>query len=206
MLQSYIFGLLLGLGAAIPIGAINLEIIRRNLNIGTRAGLFLGFGACLADLTYLVLLSLGALQLLSHPLLLKCAGVIGALILAWFGWQALTMKPRTNMTEKQVKQKRSSALKHLYQGYLLTLINAYTIIFWSSVSVTIAAHTKTHHAVLYAGIGVLSGTLSWVFSLNLFLQATRHRISPAITHRINVIGGLILLLFAVTGIWHVMSG
>lgn len=205
MLQTFIFGLLLGLGAAIPIGAINLEIIRRNLNIGLKAGLFLGFGACLADLTYLILLSIGALALLNYPLALKGAGVLGALILAWFGWQALRMKPAMNQVEKHARGKRSASLKHLYQGYLLTLINAYTIIFWSSVSVTIAAHTKTHHAVIYAGLGVLTGTVSWVWSLNLFLHATRHRISQKMTHRINIAGGIILLLFACMGLLHVLK-
>lgn len=200
MLQIFIFGLLLGLGAAIPIGAINLEIIRRNLTIGTYAGLFLGFGACLADLTYLVLLSLGALQLLTYPIILKILGIVGAIILGWFGLQALKLKSKSINLEKNSRP--SPFYKHLIQGYLLTLINAFTIIFWSSVSITIAAHTKAHHSVLFAGAGVLAGTIGWVVFLNVFLHFTRHRISPKITHRINMVGGLILLLFAFLGLWH----
>ena len=70
MLNLFIFGLFLGWGAAIPIGAINLEIIRRNLRFSTASGLAFGLGACVADVTYLVLLSVGILQFLNYPFVL----------------------------------------------------------------------------------------------------------------------------------------
>ena len=92
MLHQFIFGLLLGLGAAIPLGPMNLEIIRRNLRFGSVYGIALGLGACSADVTYLVLLSLGALSILTHPLILQVIGVIGSSILLWFGYSALRLK------------------------------------------------------------------------------------------------------------------
>jgi threonine/homoserine/homoserine lactone efflux protein len=42
-----LFGILLGMGAAIPIGPINLEIIRRNLRFGTSFGIATGMARAL---------------------------------------------------------------------------------------------------------------------------------------------------------------
>src|SRR5688500_17340934 len=83
-----LMGILLGMGAAIPIGPVNLEIIRRNLRFGTPYGIVLGLGACTADVTYLFLLSIGALSLLQYPHVLKTFGLGGSLLLAWFAISA----------------------------------------------------------------------------------------------------------------------
>lgn len=202
MAELLIFGLLLGWGAAIPIGAINLEIIRRNLRFGTRTGVAFGMGACIADITYLVLLSYGVLSLLTSPALLKSIGVVGSIVLAWFGWTALRQKSELVESDLLPANLPRTSARNTRDGFLLTLINPYTIVFWSSVSMTIAANTKTNHATLYAGLGVLLSVLSWVLTLNVFLHFTRHRISNNAMHKINFIGGLILIGLAVMGLWH----
>lgn len=203
MLHEIIFGLLLGWGAAIPIGPMNLEIIRRNLQLGTIYGMALGVGACTADLTYIILMSLGALSILSHPLILKIIGILGGLILAWFGFSALRLNSQS-LAEKNPSthnDKISPLWRHTLEGYLLTLINPFTVLFWSSVSAQIAinAHTQGHGA-LFTALGVLLGTLSWSFGLNTVLHFTRHRLSGRFMHLLNIIGGSILLVFAAVGL------
>ena len=206
MFDLVIVGLFLGWGAAIPIGAINLEMIRRNLRIGTGAGFSLGVGACCADVTYLALLSLGVLQILNHPSVLKFTGIFGSLLLAWFGYKSLQMKAVSTTEQAAVVIPSRSLLRHMIEGYLLTLINPYTILFWSSISMTIAVinHTR-NYAIFYTGAGVLIGTFSWVCALNLFLHFTRHRLSKNIIQKINVAGGIILLGFAALGFWRALS-
>lgn len=200
MFDALLFGLFLGWGAAIPIGAINLEIIRRNLRFSTASGLAFGLGACMADVTYLVLLSIGILQFLNYPLVLKITGIVGSLILAWFGWTALRQKPVTDSDDTTVLMPSYSLLKHARESYLLTLINPFNIIFWSSVSALIATKTQTEYATLYAGAGVLLGTFSWVCGLNLLLHFTRHRLSVQTIHKMNMAGGILLLGFAFFGL------
>lgn len=58
IVHVYFLGVLVGFGVAIPIGPMNLEIIRRNLNFGLSSGLSFGVGIISADLTYLLLLNL----------------------------------------------------------------------------------------------------------------------------------------------------
>ncbi|MCP4473025.1 MAG: LysE family transporter [Gammaproteobacteria bacterium] len=113
MLHILIVTLLLGLGAAAPVGPINLEIIRRHLQSGFTTGIIFGSGACSADLTYLFLLSLGVLTLLTHVVLINSMGIVGSLILFWFGFSAvrLTSKLQTSV----VKEKNYAA--HFRDGY-----------------------------------------------------------------------------------------
>lgn len=204
-IHYFIFGLLLGYGAAIPIGPMNLEIIRRNLRFGTPYGIALGLGASTADVTYLILLSLGALTILTYPAVLNVVGVLGSLILAWFGYGALSLKTNSEVTLTE-KQPTTALWRHTLSGYALTLFNPFTILFWSSVSAQIAIASKTtDYAAFYMGVGVLLSTLSWSLGLNSFLHFTRHRLSERVMRLLNIAGGLMLLGFAGMGLWHVLK-
>lgn len=199
-----IVGLLLGWGAAIPIGPMNLEIIRRNLRGNTACGLSFGFGACSADLLYLVFLAFGTITVITHPTLLKIIGIIGSCILVWFGVTAIRMHSKEQIDRKPLKAQ--SVFRHYIDGLLLTLVNPITILFWSSVSVQVAALSQAHTlSVFWLGLGVIVGTLSWASGLNLFLHLTRHRLSAIIMHRLNLIGGVILIGFAAFGFYHALA-
>lgn len=199
-----IIGILLGWGAAIPIGPMNIEIIRRHLGIRPRCGIVFGLGACLADLTYLVLLSAGLLNFLMQPWILNSVGIIGSLILGWYGINALRLRRRSRLLGEETNQ-RLSLLQHGYQGYFMTLVNPYTIIFWSSVSSHIVLLSKNaQHAGAYAAVGIMIGTISWVLGLNAILALTRSRLPSSTMTWLNISGGFILLGFALAGILHVV--
>jgi L-lysine exporter family protein LysE/ArgO len=194
ILEILVIGILLGLGAAIPIGPINLEIIRRNLHGGTWAGLLFGLGACSADLIYLILLSLGALSLFTHPLILKIVAFVGAFVLVYFAYCAFTAKspPKTQLTIGE-----TMLIKQFLSGLLLTFSNPMTILFWASISTQVVTLSAKHpQAVIFAGLGVVIGTFSWVLGLNTFIHMTKHKISDRVIGVLNKIGGLILLSFA----------
>ncbi len=204
-LAHLVFGLMLGWGAAIPIGPMNLEIIRRNLKYGSLYGVALGIGACTADVTYIILLALGALTILHYAIVLKIVGILGSLVLAWFGYSALKLNSnKLDQQPNRLTSPQNTALwLHTRDGYILTLINPYTILFWSSVSSQIAVMSQNSHLPLfYASVGVLIATLSWVISLNIVLNFTKHRLSSKTMQLFNYFGGVLLLLFAVLGLWH----
>lgn len=190
-------GILLGMGAAIPIGPVNLEIIRRNLRFGSAFGVALGLGACLADITFLFLLSLGALSLLQFPQVLRSFAFAGSLILIWFAINAF----RATTTENIHHPATPSLPRYFIEGYFITLINPYTILFWASISSQLSLSALSlPHAMLYAGFGVIIGTVSWVLLLNGLLHVTRHRLSNTVMKWLNYVGGVILLSFACIGI------
>jgi L-lysine exporter family protein LysE/ArgO len=202
-MQYLFYGILLGLGAAIPIGPVNLEMIRRNLRFGTPYGIVTGLGACTADLTYLVLLSAGALTMLQYPDFLRALGVVGSLVLAWFGLSAFRSKPPV-LTEQA---RLPSLFRYGMEGYAITLINPFTILFWASISsqISMIALADDTNATLYTGAGVMIGTVSWVIAINSIVHFTRHHLSPRVIQWLNYTGGVIILGFAVLGIWRALQ-
>lgn len=192
-----VVGLMVGWGVAIPIGPMNLEIIRRNLHFGIKAGLSFGLGIVTADLSYLLLLSLGAFTILSYPKLMAGIGIVGAIILFWFAYKTLTMPAIYNPEAKQ----SSPSWHNMRDGYLLTLLSPFTILFWASMSSQIAVSAvSAPHAMTGIGIGVMLGTSSWMLGFNWVLYKTRHFISAKTMHYFNIIGGVILLGFASYGV------
>src|SRR5690349_14623346 len=84
-----IAGILLGLGAAVPIGPVNVEIARRSLRSGMRAGASLGFGAVTVDMTYAVLSALGMRPLMGHRLAVTVLTITSVAILVYLGAMSL---------------------------------------------------------------------------------------------------------------------
>lgn len=206
MWHHFIFGLFLGWGAAIPIGPINIEMIRRNLRFGTRSGINFGLGACSADLTYFILLLSGTLVFLQQPVVLRIIGVIGSGVLAWFGVSALKLRVKNNDGNAIQPSIKPLAWHNYFQGYLLTLLNPITILFWASLSMQLVGLSRYGtSSVVYAGIGVLAGTVSWVIVENSVLHFTRHRFSERTMRYLNYIGGIIILCFAIVGLWHAIT-
>ena len=198
-MHLFFYGLMLGLGAAVPIGPINLEMMRRNLKYGTASGIFLGLGACSADVTYVILLCAGALVLLTHPFILNTIGVLGALLLFWFGYQAFFLSAKL---EKNLAPKKSLP-QSIMEGFLLTFVNPYTILFWMSVSAQLLLVTHGKNlAVLIAAVGVIIGTLSWVIFYNVILKFTRHKLSQNVIQLLNRLGGIVLWGFAFYGLYN----
>ena len=193
-------GILLGLGAAVPIGPVNVEIAKRNLNWGTSVGLALGFGACTVDLLYLILLAQGILMILNKPIVLGSLGVLGSCVLLYF--VSLAFKA-PNHSKSQLKASKAGLIRHWFDGFLMTITNPYTIIFWGSVGTQWGMINQGSEGNLIPmGIGLLIGTIAWILFLNFCLRITRKRISDRLQHFLNITGGWIILLIALLGFYR----
>lgn len=205
MLHYILLGVLLGWGAAIPIGPINIEVVRRNLQDGFWVATSFGLGACCADLTYLILLICGALIILQNIFLLKILTIFGAFILFWFAYKAIrAIPPADNAKLVALAAVPKSYTKNLMLGYLLTLSNPITWIFWGSMSAQVAVITRLQSQfALSLGIGLMLGTVSWIIVLNLIVHHLRHRLPQRMMRYFNIVGGVIISLFACYSLYHV---
>lgn len=199
MLAIFILGLLLGWGAAIPLGPVNLEIMRRNLSFGWLAGFSLGLGACTADLIYLLILSLGFLPLLNYPKILAVLGIAGSLILGWFAYGAFRLSTKNGATKAT---NAKSPGRSFTEGLAMTLINPFTVLFWVSVGAQVATLSNTSYHIFIAALGVIVGTLSWIFAYNTILHLTRHKFTENTKRILNRLAALVLVGFAVYGFIH----
>src|SRR3954471_5312098 len=88
-------GILLGLGAAVPIGPVNVQIARRTLRDGFGRGVALGAGAVTVDVTYAVLSTLGFQAIGNRRAVVVPLTLAGALLLGYLGVQSLLAARRT---------------------------------------------------------------------------------------------------------------
>src|SRR4051794_40882688 len=96
-------GLLLGLGAAAPIGPVNVEIARRTLRFGRRAGFLLGCGAVTVDVAYAVVTSLALVPLVRSPRVTTGLSYAAGIFLAYLAYGCLRSAARGHGTDGEAR-------------------------------------------------------------------------------------------------------
>ena len=164
MLPQLLKGMLLGIGAAAPIGPVNVEIARRTLTRGFRAGFALGLGAVTVDVTYALLSSLGMAQLAPYPKYYRPLQVAGAILLTYLGVMSLIAATRAvNKPDVDVEHSPKGSLYGGYvTGLLMTFFNPMTLLFWFTAVPSAAGSAQERGDLPIIAIGVFVATLGWV--------------------------------------------
>ena len=192
MINAFFKGMLLGFGAAVPIGPINILIMNEALRKYGNA-LTIGFGAMSADITYLVLIFFGLTLYINQPMILNGFALFGALFLMFLAF--LIFKNRNKEIKLNVTLSKMGMAKLYIKGYLLTLLNPYTVIFW--LSVTIYSTDKSNSAFFVLS-GMVFAILLWITLMPYFVYKTKHFISQKCISIISVVSALTLFGFGVT--------
>lgn len=188
-------GVLFGLGAAIPIGPVNVEIARRTLRGGFAAGVALGCGAVTIDVAYCVLYAAGVAQLVNQSIVYRPLGIAGILMLLYLGIMSL----RGAREAGRIDVIGSPAVPSIHGAYLtgllMTATNPMTLAFWFTVlpgmAGTITAQPGRDLPIIC--LGVFIGAIGWVcFFAGLLSLAGRFR-KPWWMIAADEIGGFILL-------------
>src|SRR2546423_572312 len=162
-------GVALGLGAAVPIGPVNVEIARRTLRSGFPAGFALGCGAVTVDVTYAILSSLGFKFLLDRtvlywPLLILGVGLLTYLgVMCWISAMRLTVAGGADVA-REIEQQPPRAHAAYLTGLLMTLLNPMTLGFWFVAVPNVAGQLSQRPTrdLPMICVGVFIGTISWV--------------------------------------------
>ncbi len=197
ILTSFVEGVLLGLGAAVPLGAINVLVMNTALRRYS-AAVAIGVGAITSDITYLIVILFGFLHFVDNPNLTKVMTVVGALFMVYLAW--MVWKNR-NEPIHAISTKKMSLWKYYIKGYILTLINPYSIVFWFSVSAYISS--KELNVLATVG-GLLLSTSSWVIFMPLVIHKTKHLISQRMATLFSIFSTIILMFFAIGMFWKLV--
>ena len=210
-------GIGLGLGAAIPIGPVNIEIARRALRHGFLAGAALGLGAVTVDVFYAVLSTLSFVKLFNQPVVILPIAALGTGLLAYLGVQCLraarkawTTDPLDVISLKQA-QVENAASRHTIRrayvtGLLMTLLNPMTLVFWFvAVPGAVARLTENARADLpLVAAGVFAGALGWVCFFTWLIGHLGRFGRERWLRWVDLAGGIVLLAFAIGAIWRVL--
>lgn len=192
MLQSFIEGFLLGVGAALPLGPINILIMNNALK-SYKAGVTLGLGAMSADILYLSLILAGMIGFINNPYILSIIGILGSIFLLYLAYA--TYKNRAKTLEGQTKKIQIKNLIKTYtQGFILTLFNPMTIIFWFSIA---GYGVNRNLNMGFTIFGMISAITLWITIMPYLIHRSKHKISQRVSKYLNIISSLILFGFAI---------
>lgn len=187
--QLILKGVGIGLGAAMPIGPVNVEMSRRTLRGGFLAGAALGAGAVSVDVVYAVLTSLSVGRVLDRPAVTVPLAVVSVLVLGYLGvaclraaWRAMPGRPASEpggdlVTNRERPVPDPTVLDYGRQdvppspgrgyvtGLAMTVVNPMTLAFWLTTLPSIAGRIEPGQLLWVAG-GVFAGTLGWVVAFS----------------------------------------
>ncbi len=188
-MDSFITGILLGLGVAIPIGPLNILIMNYSLSSFGR-GFALGMGAMSADILYFVLLSLGVLVVFDNPWIFKSIAIFGAIFLLYMAWACY--KNASKMLAKISNTERGESLLACYlKGLGLNSINPFIVGFWLSLSSVVASSANW----MIAALGVLLALFAWVLGLSILTSLARRIISAKVARIFSYVSAVLMLFF-----------
>jgi len=199
MLESILEGFLLGLGAAVPIGAINILIMNYALQ-NYKSAVAIGMGAMSSDIVYLLAIMFGVATFLDNEIWRTLLGVLGSLFLGYMAYSIFKERKKQLNTSSLVVSKKS-LIKFYLQGFILTFINPYTIAFWLSIAGYISNQNLDAKFVI---VGMLSAITLWITLMPLLVHRSKHRISPKVSFYINSASASILSFFALSLLWNIL--
>ena len=227
MLQPHLMGIFwlmangigLGLGAAAPIGPVNVEIARRTLRCGRPAGWALGCGAVTIDVGYAIVASMASVRIMENGVVRNVIGVVGGLFLGYLAFLSFRSAVRARKALKQTKPTGEAMPTlltsqtvpatrlsgHYAHGILMTALNPMTLIFWF-VGVPGAVSKLTadaRQALPWVCAGVFAGALAWVIFFTWLVGHLGRFGRERWLGWVDVAGGAVLLAFAVSAIWRV---
>jgi len=194
ILGSYISGFLLGFGASVPIGPINILIINEALKSYKNAFL-IGLGAMCADITYLTLIFFGIFTHVNkHSFIFHAISFFGSVFLIYLAYKIFKSRAIDNSKLKTQKYFKSS-IKSYSKGYILTILNPYTIFFWASM---LAYVNQNNLHFGFTVIGLVSAIMLWITLMPFFVHKTKSFFSKKISAYINILSALIIFGFGIS--------
>ena len=189
--QGLAFGMLLQLS----VGPVCLGVFQKGLSGRLAPALWMVLGVALADGLYIALALAGVTALLEISALRIALGLLGAATLAWFGWRTL----RSAASVAKPASGGEGALGSLRYGFVLTLTNPLTALFWTGVFAGLAAGSfgADRAAATAFGLGCVGATLLFLTGVATSGRALgRLLASPAALLWLNRAVGAFLIAFA----------
>ncbi|MEK3779772.1 LysE family transporter [Paenibacillus sp. FSL R5-0810] len=192
MIFSYI---LLGLSLSAPLGPINAAQLDQRIKKGFWHAWMFGIGAVLADILYMVLVYLGVVHFLSTPFMQTFLWLFGAFVLIYTGVESIINARKVTISSTSGEE---SVMKTLVSGFLMSVSNPMTILFWlgiyGSILAKTAADNGTGQLFVYS-IAVISGVVLWDFFMAMVSSMFRKYLSQRAISIISVLSGLSLVVF-----------
>jgi len=212
MIAALAKGFALGLLLSISVGPVVFSVIKQSLNNGHKGGFAFIAGVSASDITFVLVCNLFTAifeSALTHEVIIGTAGSIFLILLGVYN----IFFRKTAVSEKgtiQIKSVRTRELLGIFlSGYFMNLLNPGVLLFWIAASATILADSQQQNHPVQYRIIVFTVCLLMVLigdTAKVMLAGNiREKLNPHNIHIINIISGLILIIFGVALIWGIVT-
>ncbi|WP_096015900.1 LysE family translocator [Campylobacter lanienae] len=191
---GFLSGAILGFGAAVPIGPVNILIMSYAL-IKFRLGLAIGLGAMAVDVGYLLAINFGLLKFSQNEILTQILAIFGALFLLYITY--LTLKSAKSLA-RQKTGLSGGFWSCFIKGALMNILNPYIIGFWLSVSGVVMILPS----VIMGFTGLVVSIVSWVVFLSFIVSRSRKFIGAKTQMAFAYISAILMAGFAIMLIFN----
>ena len=192
---NIIQNILLGISLAAPVGPVNIEVIKRGLKYGFLPAFLLSLGAAAADTTYLLTIFFGLSKIINFPAVRTGIWFLGSLVLLYLGISSVIEFFDTYDYQKSNQKVRKNSF---VAGYLITISNPMTIIWWFGIFGAIIGSSDenvSETVALLKCLTIIIGVVLWLFTLSLLLQWGKRFINEKNLKFISLAAGLIITGF-----------
>lgn len=192
---GFLSGAILGFGAAVPIGPVNILIMSYAL-VKFRLGLAIGLGAMAVDVGYLLAINFGLLKFSQNEILTQILAIFGALFLLYIAY--LTLKSAKSLA-RQKTGLSGGFWSCFIKGVLMNILNPYIIGFWLSVSGVFMILPS----VIMGFTGLVVSIVSWVVFLSFIVSRSRKFIGAKTQMAFAYISAILMVGFAIMLIFNI---
>ena len=204
-MTDIIRNIILGISLAAPIGPVNIEVIRRGLNFGFFPAFLLSIGAASADTTYLLLIYFGLSSFIKVPIIKTLIWVFGGFVLIYLGYQSIkNFKVKVKLNKSVPKIGKNSFIT----GYLITISNPMTIVWWIGVFGSIlgtSIYNVSKTIALLNSLTIIIGVILWFFILSLVLHWCKSVFKEKHIKYVNLTAGIILVGFGLYFLYNAVG-
>jgi len=197
---DFLSGIIVGLGASIPLGPVAVLCIQRTLSKGLTSGLMTGLGAATCD-TFFASISLLGISFIEEFIKSHEYAVMltGGVIVAVFGFVTFRTNPATQM--KKVHEGSEKGKKRYWADYLSTILmtisNPGAFLFMLGMITFVGAESSSPELSSVIILGVLFGTCSWWLFLTAVISRCRNWFRLRQLVLLNRISGMAILIFGI---------
>lgn len=195
VVSIFISYVLLGLSLSAPIGPINAAQLDKGIKSGFMPAWLLGVGAMAADILYMILVYLGVVHFIETPFMKTFLWLFGFFVLMYTGIESLYS---ANRVAKDRTSGVESAASSLLSGFLLSMTNPLSILFWLGIYGSVLAETAaTYHIrdlIIYSS-AIILGVFLWDLFLACLASGFRKFLTTRILTFISILSGLSLIGF-----------
>lgn len=197
----FLFGVIAGLLAAVPVGPVNIFVISQALKRDFLHGLMAGLTAVVLDMSFAFIALAGFFRIKVNlpPHFLSYVKVAAAVIILLLARKLLRDSQKFEIPQDRERIPAPTP-KPILGVLLLYVTNPTLYLFWIAVAGTVTgllhARLEGWTAVAFtASVGV--GSLGWYLSLVRFVASRQHRIKAETFRRLLFYLGLLLAAFAI---------